>query len=535
MNGWRDEYTQFEWLQMGMLLVGMPVAAVVGALLGMVGRWKQGRVLTAALVGMGGAAFVSVALFLLFLAVPYMAGDGRRFMLLELYDSTFSQWLAAKALIATGSISMLAAVGLRLRERDKRSGAVALSMRQLMLLQLFSFIALGCWTGMRFIALDSVSGYERALQKWSKHDWVMAGNEEGSPFSLTRKYWGPKKADYAAENLLLKTAAAEPWLQELNLVAIAKPNAFDFGVLCDSRKLKVMALSFDGANVDQSTIDQLGAISTLQSLRIEGGIFTAGDLSPLAKSSKLNDLAFVGSIFDSSAFNKLSSNSTLRQLTLFDVALNGADPLSFPTSLIGLNISANSQYWLEAENLQKLQQLRYLRLVFPRIKEEDIKAISMLQHLETLELQEVAAPEFLECLMANSELRQLSFHGPLTVDHHYKYRQLLMLLAEHPKLERIDCPSQLLYDGAGPKISDLRRRLSEEERSTLIAYQRQRLDLIRNAARDRAMLFQSRIDFRRDELKLGKLTIYFDDIRPAMVASSASVESLDPEEDLEGE
>jgi hypothetical protein len=74
MNGWRDEYTQFEWLQMGLLLVGMPVAALLGALLGLLGKWNQGRVVTAALVGLGCAAVVSAILFSTFFVI-HAAGD----------------------------------------------------------------------------------------------------------------------------------------------------------------------------------------------------------------------------------------------------------------------------------------------------------------------------------------------------------------------------------------------------------------------------------------------------------------------------
>lgn len=33
MNGFRGEYTQLEWIQMGVFLIGLPIAAVVGALL----------------------------------------------------------------------------------------------------------------------------------------------------------------------------------------------------------------------------------------------------------------------------------------------------------------------------------------------------------------------------------------------------------------------------------------------------------------------------------------------------------------------
>ena len=40
-----SDYTQLEWLQIGVFLFGLPIAVVLGALVGLVGKWKQGRVL----------------------------------------------------------------------------------------------------------------------------------------------------------------------------------------------------------------------------------------------------------------------------------------------------------------------------------------------------------------------------------------------------------------------------------------------------------------------------------------------------------
>jgi hypothetical protein len=42
------EYSEYEWIQIGIFLVGLPIAAVLGALVGLVGRWMQGRVLVEA-------------------------------------------------------------------------------------------------------------------------------------------------------------------------------------------------------------------------------------------------------------------------------------------------------------------------------------------------------------------------------------------------------------------------------------------------------------------------------------------------------
>lgn len=56
MSGFRGDYTSFEWLLMGIFLLGLPIAAVLGALIGLAGKWKQGYVVTAAVYGLAGSA-----------------------------------------------------------------------------------------------------------------------------------------------------------------------------------------------------------------------------------------------------------------------------------------------------------------------------------------------------------------------------------------------------------------------------------------------------------------------------------------------
>ena len=152
MNGWREEYTQLEWLQMGSLLIGLPLAALLGSLIGFVGHWKQGRVVTATMVGLGCAAIVSAVLFLSFLLLFTIFSDSRGDMLLDYFNLTFGRQVTWMPLLCAGAISCLAAIGLRGKPRDVKASGVSLSMRQLLLLQVFTFATLGCWTGLRLTA-----------------------------------------------------------------------------------------------------------------------------------------------------------------------------------------------------------------------------------------------------------------------------------------------------------------------------------------------------------------------------------------------
>lgn len=537
MNAFRDEYTNLEYVQLGVLLFALPIAALVGAMLGMVGRWKQGRVLTAALIGMGGAAFVSACLFMLFLSLPVIAGDSRRHMLLELFDELFAPWLTWRALIATSVISVLAAIGLRLRERDSRSGAAAFSMRQLVLLQLFSFVALGCWTGMRFMARDSMSRFERAHRKWSPFEWTVTGNVEGEPAKLFRRFDGPAK-NYALESGYLKLAAREPWLRELELASVLEPMKLDLGVLREAKALSTMTLSFGPTskspyaalapkviNLEQATVDQIGEIPALQSLFLSGVDIRAKNLGPLGHSPELNTLHLSECNVGAKAFNHLASQEQITGLTLFQVGIDDFDALQFPRGLIQLSIHLVSRQGISANEFAKLRELRQLRLDLPRIEEAELIAISTLSKLEVLEIKQVQNPQHLACLTKNRELQRLDFHGPVKPRDHAAYREVLMKLAMLPKLARIACPSQFLYDDDGPVLYQPTRNKDEDPRifTEKMDAERKRLE---SETRVKMGEFQSAVDEQRKALFLPPLRIEFDAYQAMWLSEGMDIQEI---------
>jgi hypothetical protein len=490
MSEWRSEYTQIEWLQMGMFLIGMPIAALVGALIGLFGKWNQGRVVTAAIVGLASAAFVSVALFLTFLLVYWQLGAEQQSLMGQFFDSYLGQRIAILATIATATISLLAAIGLRTR-KNERGSASSFSMSQLLLLQLFAFIALGCWTGMRFFAIDCGSELERAQRLWRQREWGVQAGEMGKPTYLVRQF-PAQRIDMQKEAEYLREGLRASWLKQLRLSELPSPDDVPLNELKDAKNLELLMLGLAGtADFRQSEIDAIGNVPSLRRIYLESSGKIDADLLPLAKLPQLGRLSLRSCTVAPAAFSQLATSDSLRIVDIYLAGASSSAPIEWPRNLEELTIhqSIPRQRW-SLKHIDSVQSLKTLRVEMQSLSSTEMGAISRIAGLRSLALVTACSEKDVKNLLELKQLESLRINeGGLRRSESYK--QTLEQLALLPAMRSLACDCEVLVEaaeGSGIPLPSIEELESRQKR------------------------YSNRINARRQEMGLNPIDISFTNI-----------------------
>lgn len=448
MNTWRGEYSVFEWAQIAVFLVGTPLAALLGALIGLFGKWNQGRVVTAALVGLAAAAFVSGALLLTFVFVNWQLEPEKRGLMEELFDSFFGQRIAIVAAIATGAISLLAGVGLR-SHKNERGHATSISMRQMLLAQLFVFITLGCWTGMRLFALESGSELDRVHRLWRSREWAVQGSEFGKPSYLVRQF-PAQRIDMQKEAEYLREGLRTPWIRQLRLSEIPSLDELPISELAkelaEAKQLEMVMLSLAGAaDFRQREIDALGKAPSLRRIYLQTSGKLDAELLPLAALPRLQRLSLRDCTVTPAAFSALASSDSLRVLHLERAGAASSQPIEWPSQLEELSIrQANPQRRWNLERLDAAASLQSLSVYWQTLQTKEVQAISRIGGLQTLTLDSACSEQDAEHLLALRELRELNFYTGVRVSEPFK--QTMERFALLPTMERLHCGHEILIE-----------------------------------------------------------------------------------------
>ena len=445
----RDQYTHLEYLQIAVFLVGTPLAALMGAMMGLVGKWKEGRVFTAALMGLGSAAFVTVVLFFTFLVIHWQMQASRQSILPEFFDSYFGQRIAILAAIATAVIAFLAGIGLRSR-RNENGHAASFSMRQLLLLQLFAFIALGCWTGMRFFALNSGTTIERARRLWAQRNWDVSGEANSNPSNFERIFSRGDMPDLDQENRYLHEIAQLPGLKVIQLANIPHCGAMSIDELTAAKQLQTLYLSYSMGNIDQREINTIGTISPVKvlSLRCSGNY--PPSLAPISKLSNLEVLLINDGNLAPVSLGELKDSTSLRRLFINYVTNSiPGDPIHWPKGLeeLQLRTYGNVARW-SLVNIAEASALKSLWVATNSgslLSRTEVEAISRCENLESLTLDDALAESDLERLGSLAKLRVLTITETTAKRTGY-YRSQLQKIAMLPSLTNLNCDHQIIIE-----------------------------------------------------------------------------------------
>jgi hypothetical protein len=491
MNQFRDEYTQLEYLQIAIFLIGLPLAALIGALLGLVGKWKQGRVVTAAVYGMGGAAAASVILVGIFFGAASVPSDLNKVGLLHFFDGYYSRRYTLTAMCATVAISLLA--GIVLRPHGSKQTGATITMRQLFLVQLFAFIALGCWTGMRFNAVERASTYERARLRLGKREWRLVGSSFLEP-RLLERHFGNGVTDWRRENEMLREAAQEPWLKELRLFELDSAASLDIAAIAPAKGLQSLTLSYGPNTIPpQSHVDALGTIQSLRELNIQGGDFSTLDLSPIGSLKGLTRFSSSQSTFKLQALKKELRQLPLQDLTMMEVSSPNrlAFTLHFGSGQRGaLTLIDPSPVGVEFLWVNPTQIARFC-LHCPVMTNETAAQIAQLPACESLELECEVNEEQLAILANLDTCEEFLAYDVVVGEDQKKLLEAVTKLALKPKMERLWCGYQFLPCGpesilelhGGWRNQDLFQKLGEEKSQFEAEINHRRLQLLEKPIR----------------------------------------------------
>lgn len=400
--------------------------------------------MTAALVGLGGAAVTSIVLFLVFITIEVAGPKLSSGVWLMFFDTYMSWRYTTIAVIATATVALLGAIGFRARE--SKQAVYAISMRQILLLQLYAFIALGCWSGMRFFAIGKFSDLQRARHHWGKQEWMAFGGEFEGPRGLERDFMQSRVGiDWDRENAALRRAVAEPWLKEIHLYRLQNNCPIDMHVLSEAKKLESVALQYEATSLTtQSHIDSIGNIANLQQLFLFGGDLRGLDLSPLARRESLKMLVVRDVIIDAEKLKLVTRAPGLVQFEIHPspATFLGRNRVTFQGGelhlITTLPIKATDLDWANP----KLVRHVYVR--GPELTVESAKYLGALPNLDVIELYCRIDGAALEEIVAKSPARRVVLDGR-TVPHddaafNRAYAKLLMmpslLVLEEPEGKR---------------------------------------------------------------------------------------------------
>jgi tetrahydromethanopterin S-methyltransferase subunit D len=122
-----DEYSQGEYLLVAMFLVGTPLAAVIGGLLGLIGNWKHGRVYTSMLRGTSGAAVVGLFVVAYYCITPVVNKSYANYRWVQFFHDSISWQYVIWVLPCSFAFSLVSAVFLRRRRSEQT--AISISLR----------------------------------------------------------------------------------------------------------------------------------------------------------------------------------------------------------------------------------------------------------------------------------------------------------------------------------------------------------------------------------------------------------------------
>jgi hypothetical protein len=436
MGGWRDEYTNLEWLQIGALLLGLPLAAVLGALVGLAGKWRQGRLASAVLLGIGSAAVASLMALTLFLIDAETSASRSSEDWIRLFDRYLSWRQTSIAIGAAGCISLIAAIMLRFRLTTE--SAKRFTLRSFIAAQVLAMVVLGCWTGMRTYVFSHVSPVERAAHRWANRGWSAVGTASNRSLAL-QKDFSQQPVDWKQENETLQEAIHEPFLGDLQLLGLGDAVEVDLASLAKAKNLKRLHLRYLPAAAPHSHIKALAKTSSLQYLTLQGGDFSSVDVSSLHQLQSITRIEI-----RDSTYNIPAMRTMIRDLKPESFEFSDSNPGSKMPTKIGFlqgGYSILLQSAVEPADLAWVapMQIQALQIEGVEITTEAAREIARLPKLTSLSLNCRVEGDALTEVAKSPTLRSLyllQIPKPISRDRFELAVNNLMLMTE---LELIVC------------------------------------------------------------------------------------------------
>jgi hypothetical protein len=375
-------YDAIDWLQIVIYFLALPVVALAGSLIGLLGRIRRGGVFWSANVGMLAGAVTC-------LTCGLAIGTLNQKLPTEFIDYFASDYrwrMLAATLGATCACAFVAAIAWRFLHKPGEKQPFSFSLRQVLLLQLFSFLGLGCWISLRLFVLNSTDPrvlaerqLERLKARWEANGWTVDPKNGSVSIDLNAMTYseGQKALAFAT----IAEAAQLPRLENLSVSGVDDAN-LDLTPFFQKQSPKGVGLSLK--NYSENIIEQFGKSNVeYLSLNNPGSV----DLSSLADNRSLRAMGLSGKITRES-FSKLSKSASLKKLTFWQMKFVEGDAqaaqkatIQWPPQLEDLQMSDPLSH-RDFATLANHQMLSTLYAFNQRLNDYDVAVLAALPNLK---------------------------------------------------------------------------------------------------------------------------------------------------------
>jgi hypothetical protein len=335
-------YDAIDWLQMGVYFLTLPLIALFGATLGLIGRVRRGGVLWSMSIGLLGGAVTCILLTICITTLP--AETASSFFDLFLADYRW-RFLCATA-IATLACSFAAALARRLLFSPGEIQPIAFSIRSMLLVQVLAFISLGSFIGLRLYMIEKSGRSERLRPENLIPGWELwRGGEEAC---VLRDNLSSEEIRLALSPDKLREVAKIPHLYGVHLFLDGNWK-IDLKPLARTEPL--FLLGADCINPSPAMVEELAQISAKE-LWLSGD-FRRVDLSPIAKRNLIEGVTLSSGRFTRHTIESLAEASNLKKFWIL-CKLDASKPTieRWPSQLHRLIVDYKSN--LRADDLTSL-------------------------------------------------------------------------------------------------------------------------------------------------------------------------------------
>jgi hypothetical protein len=364
-------YDAIDWLQIAIYFLALPIVALLGAAIGLLGRWRRGGVLWSTNIGLLGGAVTCIILALGLSTIgltkskwyhDYFLTDYRWMMLLT-------------TLGATAACALAASLAWRCLHRPKEIRPLNISLANVMLVQTFALLSMGSFVGLRLVVLQSAIEVAADPIIWSVPGWKLAQNGVEGQFDVANL--SPKERAQALTAAQITKVGRTP---DLRFVTLDYDPAWNVDLSPLLSATQIGGITIKIHQPSQDLIQQL-ASGKIPHLKLEGD-FRALDLSPLAHSKSIRSLRLTGEA-SIETLESLQSSESLNELALENLKLSSRNRAlaHWPKSLSSLIVAKTN---LQSRDFNSLQRHPKLKQVLASDLVLDDDCLTSLQSIPNL-------------------------------------------------------------------------------------------------------------------------------------------------------
>jgi hypothetical protein len=366
-------YDAIDWLQIAIYFLALPVVALFGASLGLLGRTRRGGMLWSINVGLLGGAIACVIIA----GGISTTGITKSRTFMNYFLTTYRWEMLIITLLATSACALAAGVAWRFLHRPREKQPLNISIGNVMLVQLFAFISMGTFVALRLFMLQSVGEFQLVQQQMQVHGWTV--EQGGKLVYLDSSTMSPQQNEEALSAKILQEVAEIPHL-EYAYFNLDSAWQVDLSPLLNHPKMHTMAVSCQGLTPAQL---QQFANSKLKTLALDGDL-TQVDLSPILRAEALENFSLRG-FAAKRHVEALANSSVLKSFSVWNAKLSGAErPVrAWPKSIESLAVRSTNLRPVDFASLANHPNLRQLNLFDILMTEQELAFLPTIPNLNS--------------------------------------------------------------------------------------------------------------------------------------------------------